>query len=284
MYLFESILSEISILNEEASVESINNAINNLHPVWITYDDQQGGGGKNRRQIYPVAYGLSSAGNPVIRAFQPIGSTKRGVPKWKLFRLDRIKMWRCVNSRTYDPNTLEGFNETGDEQIDTLYCIAPIGHAKEFAKIKDYEKNPPITDKPLTKNDIEQSNPQSKEKNTPDIQKTSNKKISADDVVDDILTNVSQTGEKNIDNGRKDSYFKPKNDMEKMEAPDPRPVNQTDIPGNEKEPDTEENETDNAPATSDNPISKEDLKGTEEMTASYKDMLNRMNNLYKEED
>ena len=144
MNLFEEIVLESSLLTEGISVDSITNAINGLHPTWITYDDTKGGGGKARRLIYPVAYGLTSAGNPVVRAFQPQGSSKRGLttppndreyPKWKYFRVDRIKFWRTVNSNTYNTDELVGFNEEGDKSMSEVYVIAPIGNAK---KIKHY--------------------------------------------------------------------------------------------------------------------------------------------------
>ena len=46
------------------------------------------------RIIEVYAYGLTKAGNPVIRAFQPYGDTSSRVPSWKFFRIDRIIYWK----------------------------------------------------------------------------------------------------------------------------------------------------------------------------------------------
>ena len=98
--LFESIVKSAFILNEDAQIDSINSAISGMHPAIITYNSNDNeASGKGRRVIYPVAYGISTAGNPVVRAFQKQGSSKKGAPNWKLFRLDRVKMWRTVYTR-----------------------------------------------------------------------------------------------------------------------------------------------------------------------------------------
>ena len=129
MSLLREILAESFLLREDASVDAINNAVNNMHPVRIVYNGPSGTG-NGERIIYPVAYGISTAGNPVVRAFQPQGSTSSEVPAWKFFRIDRIKRWDNDNSRTFNPEELNGFNENGDEQIETLYAISPIGNAR----------------------------------------------------------------------------------------------------------------------------------------------------------
>ena len=139
MGILKEILEETFLLKEDASVDTINNAINNMHPVRIVYNGPTDGG-KGGRIIYPVAYGISTAGNPVVRAFQPQGSTSTDVPAWKFFRLDRIKHWRNINSRTFNPKELNGFNDKGDEQIETLYAISPINGAKVSQARKSTEK------------------------------------------------------------------------------------------------------------------------------------------------
>ena len=106
MSLLKEILEESFLLREDASVDAINNAVNNMHPVRIVYNGPSGTG-NGEREIYPVAYGLSTAGNPVVRAFQPQGSTSSEVPSWKFFRIDRIERWDNDNSRTFKPEEPE---------------------------------------------------------------------------------------------------------------------------------------------------------------------------------
>ena len=139
MSLFEEICNETFVLIEGVSNTKINKAINGMHPVTISYDDGKGGNGKGLRTIYPVAFGLTSAENRVIRAFQPSGDTKRGIPKWKYFRVDRIKSWDMNEKIKYDGDKLEGFmsdgkSKSGDDLMSVVYNIAPIGNARFIRK------------------------------------------------------------------------------------------------------------------------------------------------------
>ena len=70
--------------------EKLQFAIENCRRIRITYDDKKGGKGKNTRYLLPLVYGLTKNGKRAIRAFQTFGSTKRGVPKYKLFLFDNI--------------------------------------------------------------------------------------------------------------------------------------------------------------------------------------------------
>lgn len=280
MDLFENILSEMFLLTEDAAVNDINNAINNMHPVWIRYDDQQGGSGKNRRYICPVAYGISTAGNPVIRAFQPQGSTKRGAPKWKLFRLDRIKMWRNINSKTFSAEELTGFNEDGDDQISTLFTISPIGNAKTLSKTNKVRGI--ITPKPILKQDIDGPK-QETEPETATSTITNNNDYTANNAIDDILTNVSKSNTKNIDNNNNVGYSE--NDRDKLEAPETKPITQGDIEIQGEETPAEEEDQSAKMTGDDNPVLQSDIDGETEdnkLSRSFKDMMGRMNNLNKQ--
>jgi len=80
-------------IDEEAvSGQQVIDALNNRQGVLINYSDENASH-PGKRYIEPYVYGLTKAGNPCIRAYQYYGDTKRGVPKWKLFRLDRIDSW-----------------------------------------------------------------------------------------------------------------------------------------------------------------------------------------------
>ena len=119
-------------INENgATPGDVVDAINKKVMVKIHYDD-----GENHktgtRFIEPFAYGISKAGNDVLRAFQveagPNG-TLRGAPKWKLFRLDRIQDWRPTKT-TFELTPDEAgwanamyFNRNGDRSMVSVKAI-----------------------------------------------------------------------------------------------------------------------------------------------------------------
>lgn len=120
--LFEQLILETS------SRESINDAINRKYRVNIYYaGDDNTAAGKRHIEVY--AFGLTKAGNPVIRAFQLFGDTKTVIPEWKLFRLDRITRWEPTRFQFYTPVNERGtgiapFNPNGDGSMSTVYNIA----------------------------------------------------------------------------------------------------------------------------------------------------------------
>lgn len=298
MTLFENISEETFLLLEEVSGDRISNAINGLHPAWIVYDDKQGGKGKNRRLIYPVAYGKTKTGNFVVRAFQREGSSKRGLttppndremPQWKFFRTDRIKSWRTISSNTYKPDELVGFNPEGDESMTDIYCIAPIGNAKDFVK-KD---EPKITMKPITKQDVDNSGKETQtqvqQTSEPEQQTTQNRKLSAKEIVNNIWDNI-KTGAKSIfDKKNVENDEQNTNINNRVNAPETKPVTKQEVDSLQQQGNQAVNNTTNTDTTkklSDEPITKQEVDGEEEniesIKNSFNEMLNRMNNLYKD--
>lgn len=279
--LFENIVRNLYILKEDAQVDRISGAITGMHPVVMCYDDNQGGGGKNKRVIYPVAYGISTAGNPVVRAFQKQGSTKTDAPKWKLFRLDRMKNWRVITSRTFNPNELVGFRSDGDEQMTTLYTIAPIGNAKSGEYSGNYVK---LKATPITKDDIEA------EKGSQASSKIQTKKDSeqqsAEDVVNDIVNNIDNNQDRQtIDNAETSGYNNEKWQEYKINASDTDPIYKDEIPGGEKPVGNGEETKMEKTQIGDGPISKEDLEQPDNNKDNpANDLTNRMDNLYTEND
>jgi hypothetical protein len=111
------------ILKEAVSTNSITNSIENKYRVTINYEgDPSHGVAPGLRTIEVYAYGLTSAGNPVIRAYQPYGDTATKVPGWKFFRIDRIKSWKPTYSLVTTP--APGFNPSGDRSMSEVYSIA----------------------------------------------------------------------------------------------------------------------------------------------------------------
>lgn len=117
-----------NIILESVRPDEVIEAIDKKRRVNIEYDgdDEES---KGRRTIDPYAYGLSKNNNPVIRAYQVFGDTSSEVPKWKLFRLDRIIKWEPTGYvfkkpvSDIDPS-IPDFNPLGDELMNTVYKIA----------------------------------------------------------------------------------------------------------------------------------------------------------------
>lgn len=158
-----SLLLELTTQRED----DIKKAINKCFRVRMYYDDKKGGKGKRERYILPVVYGRTKNGKLAIRAFQTAGSTKRGVPKYKLFLLDRIYSWSTGKKRfvDYEQELLKnGLNEYGDMAFSEIYAITPF--AKGFNNLSN--ENEPIDSEPVTKSEIppeiEPSTPQKGQK------------------------------------------------------------------------------------------------------------------------
>lgn len=131
MYLLEKILKKI-FLNESVSVNDVTQSIDNHNRVIINYHSKGEDKNTGARVIEVYAYGLTKAGNPVIRAFQPYGDTTSRVPSWKFFRLDRITAWKQTKQQFNRPadfyyKGLGDFNPNGDETMSVVYKIAKFG-------------------------------------------------------------------------------------------------------------------------------------------------------------
>ena len=127
--LFEAIM----LCESSVSVDDINTAMDNRKRVIIQYKSDGRDQNTGPRLIEIYAYGLTKAGNPVIRAFQPYGDTTSQIPSWKLFRLDRITSWK-MTGQTYqhpanmDYTGVDDFNPQGDGTMSTVYKIVSFNH------------------------------------------------------------------------------------------------------------------------------------------------------------
>ena len=119
-------LLEKLLLRESASPEQICKAIDNHSYVIINYNSEEGRG-NGSRIIMPVAYGLSSKSNPVVRAYQPIGDTASVLNKWKTFRIDRISYWEETKKRfeknDFPIHIFQEFNPEGDNSMSVVNKI-----------------------------------------------------------------------------------------------------------------------------------------------------------------
>ena len=127
MILLEDILNNI-LLTESVSEEEINDAMDNHKRIIINYHTKGEDNNTGARVIEVYAYGLTKAGNPVLRAFQPYGDTTTRVPSWKFFRLDRISEWQPTKQTFNRPadfyyKNIGKFNPNGDETMSVVYKI-----------------------------------------------------------------------------------------------------------------------------------------------------------------
>lgn len=273
MGLFEEIVNENFLLNELRSNrdDDIKAAINKVLRVRISYDDGKDkvisrAKGKRERYILPVAYGITKNGKRAIRAYQTAGSTKRGVPKWKLFLLDNIYSWTNGKKsfKEYGDTLIRlGLNTKGDKHMSTLFAITPIGN-NNVPVAKDSN---PITTEPITKNNVE---PSDKVQN-PEIVKTDNNFVPAQ--------NKRNTS---IDNNINKSYFK-----NKVEAPETEPVTKTDVQKTDDIKNTNVIDKQSSQVTTE-PVTKNDVENNgvstdNKLSNSFNDMMNRMDNLYNDE-
>lgn len=196
-----------NLLTESASISTVGGAIRKRCEAIITYDSDNEKA-KGERIIQPVAYGLSKAGNLVVRAFQPYGDTKTKIPHWKLFRLDKITSWKTIWNRKFDEppglfNAEGKFNPNGDGSMSEIYLVANFERSRDFYSGKrgkglfDYNQK--------RKADKTQENPLYK------LSKNIDKSIKPQDVLNRINKYPSQQAKNYVDNNEK--Y---KEDLEKV--------------------------------------------------------------------
>ena len=142
--MLKELLEEI-LLTESASADQVNAAIDNHNRVIINYHTDGGDVASGARVIEVYAYGLTKAGNPVIRAFQPFGDTTSTVPSWKFFRLDRISYWEPTNQKFSNPASerypgLGEFNKSGDKTMSMVYKVAKFDNNQTNPTERDKEE------------------------------------------------------------------------------------------------------------------------------------------------
>ena len=150
MELLERIYNSL-LLTESVGVDEVNDALDNHKRVIINYRSKGEDKNTGARVIEVYAYGLTKAGNPCIRAFQPYGDTTSRVPSWKFFRLDRIIEWKPTE-QTFDRpadfyyKNLGNFNPNGDETMSVVYKVAKFGN-NQIPQVS-------VNDDPKTKEDV----------------------------------------------------------------------------------------------------------------------------------
>lgn len=108
-------------------IDSIMDSIKNKR-ITVMYYDGDEPGGKGNREIEPVAFGYSKAGNQVLRAWDFLGASHtdflgtQPLPGWRLFRVDKIMTYIPTDEKFNEirPN----YNKTGDKSMNRLIINA----------------------------------------------------------------------------------------------------------------------------------------------------------------
>ena len=120
-----------SLILEVASIDSIVNAIKTKDKIIIYYDGDEPGG-RGLRNIEPVCFGYSKAGNPVLRAWDEEGAShtaykgEQPLPGWRLFRVDKIQSFRPSGEKFTTPKP--GYNPRGDKSMTRVIINAIFGN------------------------------------------------------------------------------------------------------------------------------------------------------------
>jgi hypothetical protein len=120
-----------SLILEVASIDSIVNAIKNKDKIIIYYDGDEPGG-RGLRNIEPVCFGYSKAGNPVLRAWDEEGAShtaykgEQPLPGWRLFRVDKIQSFKPSGEKFTTPKP--GYNPRGDKSMTRVIINAVFGN------------------------------------------------------------------------------------------------------------------------------------------------------------
>ena len=220
------------ILNETVSMSDINDAMDNHKRVIINYHTNGEDNATGARVIEVYAYGLTKAGNPVIRAFEPYGDTTTQVPRWKFFRLDRISLWKPTEQTFNRPASfyhkgLGEFNPNDDLTMSTVYKITKFDNDANMIINKDKgidaDKNIFKTDTELGMERLKQhlDNPISikdLKNNVKSVNTTPQTNTTTDTPEDDVFKTDTELGmeklRKQLENPTYLDHYRDKNDSE----------------------------------------------------------------------
>ena len=109
-----------SLILEVANLDAIRDSISKKNKVIIYYTGDEPGG-RGLRDIEPVCLGYSKAGNLVLRAWDSEGAShtaftgEQPLPGWRLFRIDKITMYRPTQEVFNEPRP--NYNPNGDKSM-----------------------------------------------------------------------------------------------------------------------------------------------------------------------
>ena len=142
--LKEVIIEYNGLLTENVSKKAIDDALNSHKRIKIYY---QGAKESNPevRYVDVYAYGVSKAGNEVLRVYQAFGTTTSNIG-WKLLRLDRISKWEPTGFRFSEKSldndpSIPRRNGSGDDSMIRVYSVAKFNNDSHDRNVKVNNKN-----------------------------------------------------------------------------------------------------------------------------------------------
>ena len=114
------------VINEIAIPADVQDAIKNKKVIIINYDGDEYG--KGYREIEPVCFGVSKAGNQVLRAWEREGvshsNTVEGnpIPGWRMFKLVDILTFKPTGDNFYEMRP--DYNPNGDRSMTSVIVNA----------------------------------------------------------------------------------------------------------------------------------------------------------------
>lgn len=111
--IFEELILEQS--GTPATIEDVQNAMDNHYTVNFEYDDGTGTAAKGKRYCKIFAIGTTDANNTGVRIYQVSGDSKRG-GHWKTVLLNRMYNFKATKFRFYAPPD-ELHNALGDKTL-----------------------------------------------------------------------------------------------------------------------------------------------------------------------
>lgn len=124
MKLLESLSG---LILEATSINDIKNSIEKKQVCTIYYTGDEPGG-RGLREIEPVCLGYSKSNNLVLSAWNRTGASHTGylgtqpLPGWRLFRVDKITMYKPLRSNFNEPRPNYNFN--GDKSMSRVIINA----------------------------------------------------------------------------------------------------------------------------------------------------------------
>jgi len=124
MKLLESLSG---LILEATSINDIKNSIEKKQVCTIYYTGDEPGG-RGLREIEPVCLGRSKSNNLVLRAWDRTGASHTGylgtqpLPGWRLFRVDKITMYKPLRSNFNEPRP--NYNSNGDKSMNSVIINA----------------------------------------------------------------------------------------------------------------------------------------------------------------
>jgi predicted DNA-binding transcriptional regulator YafY len=116
-----------TLILEVASIDAVRDSISKRIKCVIYYVGDEPGG-KGLREIEPVCLGYSKAGNLVLRAWDYQGAShtaykgEQPLPGWRLFRLDKITMFKPTTEKFDTPKP--NYNPDGDKSMSRVLINA----------------------------------------------------------------------------------------------------------------------------------------------------------------